>query len=318
MTKFQQPSAFSAIGAITSFCLASVAYAFETQAECEGAGGTWDTTATTCTIEAEGAAVTMSIDNPQTLSIVSLRGINDPPHVVKGTELFAYRANMPSVGWTYMFTRAAWGVKTNGRFSVGIANDFGSIIDDKGTTDTTDDVAMFGATPTITDDFGTTVTWPSFVKWETDAAGKKYDGTEITGTKRYEVLPASFSVEFFNIDSISGSLGLADLAHQPVGFNRAHWKGTGKQLAGIEANDTSNFSTQVGYIQVADQMGGTTGGIASYNFYSEAGDVWNLRTPDNFVTVIAIPEMDQTAAANAQAGTYYAAIKLTVTAEESI
>lgn len=310
MAKFQQLSTFSVTGAITLFCLANVAYAFETQAECEGAGGTWNTTSSTCTIDAEGTAVTMTVHNPQTISVIPLTRTNDATAVLPGKDVYLYYSpDRPSD-----FTMAAWGVVTNGRFSVNITNDFGSIMD--GTA------SMFGADPVITDDFGAAVTWPAFVKWETDAAGKKYDGVEITGTKRYEVLPASFDVELYNIDSVSGNTttSMIDNNHGN-GFKKIIWEGTGKQVTGFDPNDTNNFITKVGSIQVADKLGaGGTGGtqnVTVYNWYNADNVHQKLKVADHYIGVIAIPEMNETAAANAQAGTYYAGIKLTVTAEET-
>lgn len=307
---------YSSVTVVTASMLlgaANTAVAYETQADCEGAGGTWDTTKTTCTIEAEGAAVTMVVNNPQTISVVTLTKKTAATDVTAGSDTY-YASDIPAEA-----NPAAWGVKTNGRFSMSIANDFGSIMDDKGTTETTDDVAMFGATPTITDDFGTTVTWPAFVKWETDAAGKKYDGVEITGTKRYEVLPADFGIDVFNVDSTSGSLTTV-ASGAPTGFKEVNWNGTGKQVIGLDTTDGNNFATRVGSIQVADKLGasGTNGaaGTVAYTWTDDDNVSQNAKIADHLVGVFVFPDMDQAAAANAQAGTYYAAIKLTVTAQE--
>jgi len=282
---------------------------FTDQTTCEEANYEWvDGACEFAPITGEGAALTMQLQNEQTLTVVTLTKQTADTDVTAGSYTY-YGSDIPAD-----FSPAAWGVKTNGRFSMSISNDFESIMNPGTST------AMFGTEPVIKDDFGTTVTWPAFVKWETDAAGKKYDGTEITGDKRYEVLPANFAIDLHNIDSISGSLDVYGQSSGTTGFKDTFWGGTGKEVIGFDAQSQNNFEDKVGVIQVADKLGASgTGGTAStvtYTWTDDNNQQQSAKISDHVVGVFVFPEMDGVAAANAQAGTYYAAIKLTVTAEE--
>jgi len=296
-----------------SLQVSAVAADYKTEATCQEAGFHWKTDTCYDSLSAVGSAVTMKLHNAQSISVVPLTKEATKAGVTTGSDKY-YISDL-----TDGEVPAAWGVKTNGRFSMRIENDFGSIMDDKGTEATTDDVPLFGTNPTIKDDFGTTVTWPAFVKWETRADGSFYNSAN---EERYEVLPATFDIDILNIDSHSGSAPTGEDTVDKAGFTGVWWTGSGKDVIGYDAASTNKFTDKIGSIQVADQLGASgTDGVADTITYSWTEEptgepAGSARFADHFVAVIALPEMDGAAAANAQAGTYYAAIKLTVTAEE--
>ena len=273
-----------------------------------------DAHAVTTETGTEGASVTMTLQNPQTIEVVTLTESNHNGWglIDSGDAVYMPRTVTPN---DYDFNgkdriSAAWGIKTNGRFLANIVNDFASI-DNNGSP-------MFGASPTIIDDSGNTIDYPAFVKYETDAAGKKFDGTEITGDKRYEVLPASFKVEIVNLGSITGTATTFKKVQWGGDYYYAEWEGTGEEFAGVGGTQDNYFTNKIGTMQVADLLGQKAGNVyPRVQYISDSGNgnhttIVNNRT----VAVFVGPKVNSDIASNVQAGTYYSGIKLTVVAKE--
>lgn len=260
----------------------------------------------------EGTAVTMQVTNPQTIEVVTMQesGSNGWHHLDGGDGSY-YRPSILGVGYdTSNRMPAAWGIKTNGRFLANIVHDFASI-EASGSP-------MFGANPSIVDDFGNTVNYPAFIKYETDAAGKKYDGVEVSGDKRYEVLPAKFKVEVINLGSITGTASVTKV-QWGGNFYYVEWAGTGQELAGISTTTDNHFSKKIGLLQVADLLGASQDNGNAYRtqYVTDGGNGTHTTIINNrSVAVFVGPEIDSSAAANNQPGTYYLGMKLTVVAQE--
>jgi len=273
-----------------------------------------DAHAVTTETGTEGASVTMTLQNPQTIEVVTLTESNHNGWglIDSGDAVYMPRTVTPN---DYDFNgkdriSAAWGIKTNGRFLANIVNDFASI-DNNGSP-------MFGASPAIIDDSGNTIDYPAFVKYETDAAGKKFDGIEITGDKRYEVLPASFKVEIVNLGSITGTATTFKKTQWGGNYYYAEWEGTGQEFAGVGGTADNYFTNKIGTMQVADQLGQMAGvNYPRVQYISDSG-ISNYTTIVNNRTVAVFvgPKIDSDIASNIQAGTYYSGIKLTVVAKE--
>lgn len=309
---------------------------FTTQTTCEGAtegNYVWNTTSSICTHPStgEGAAETLTISNPQTLSVATLTPVNSASEVTLGSNSYFYTDTYAETYYPdeNYAPKAAWGIKTNGRFSIQFSSDYSSIMEPSTNT------PMFGSTPII-NDFGEEVTWPALVKWETNAEGKQYDGNEVSGAKRFEVLPGGFVIEIINIDSVSGSnqpWQPDDSSSIPEGFQRTGWGGNGKAI--INANDENNFSDHIGLIQVADRLGASSsdGSSSTIPYLYTWTDTENNETHTHGIVLgdqhvgvfmhpykdyLQLPGTDNWVQPNfSQAGTYYTAVKLTVTAEQS-
>jgi hypothetical protein len=265
-----------------------------------------DTTAT-------GGSFTMRLQNEQTISVITLIKKTNEADITAGSTYY-YVSDLSADE-----IPAVWGVVTNGRFSMSIENDFSSIMDDKNTVDTTDDVAMFSDPGGIKDDTGVTIAWPAFVKWETHANGKQYNGVDITGDKRYEVLPAKFEINILNTDSHSGTITNTSGTSSSDNFNSIKWIGSGEEVIGSGVTN-NKFPDLVGNLQVSDTLGASgdlsTAGIITYSWTDTDNSPQKAVVPDHIVPIFVHQEMDSSIANSVQAGTYYTAIKLTVVALE--
>jgi len=265
----------------------------------------------------DGDSVIMNLTHPQSISIISPtqvgtlnQQLTETDVVADGSATFKSR---DVNGYYDGSTLGVWGVVTNGRFSVSFTNDFSSIIDDNGTPDDeSDDFSMFGNNPLIKDDFGATVNWPAFVKWETGADGNRMD---TANQEQYEVLPAKFGITIMNIGGISGSDTMTT-SKESDNFKAVQQWFTGQEIINTEAGN-NNFEDVIGNIKVADQLG-ATGATHEYHYNDDPAtfahnDAKAFTVPDHFVMVVITPFKDS-AEENVQPGDYYAGIKLTVAA----